>query len=262
MNPIHTLLTAGAGRLSVLAALFLFTPIGAIAQDHEYPFVFYPLDGDTTVEYLFDWYEVEPDGLLRRDQQLWGKRAPVLMGTIRPEMHPEGTTIHLRASSLDGELLDEHLLIVHDTTFHQFASAQSPFFFECRYEHNTDGTMFDTGYMFEIEDDTVQLDFFNLTEKKVRYDHDMLFFDRSRNAYEMVNIEEGRSDQTVLSFVVVPDSSRIEMHLFEFITRDQDTLSFVATAIGDVDGYTHVHVPERSQPEMMLGRILPSQAPR
>ena len=54
MNPFHTLLPAGAGRLPALAALFLFIPLCTIAQDHEYPFVFYPLDGDTTVEYLFD----------------------------------------------------------------------------------------------------------------------------------------------------------------------------------------------------------------
>ena len=262
MNPFHTLLTAGAGRLPVLAALFLFIPLCAIAQDHEYPFVFYPLDGDTTVEYLFDWYEVEPDGLMRRDQQLWGKQAPALVGTIRPELHPEGTTIHLRASSLDGVLLDEHLLIVHDTTFSHFAYAQTPFFFECQHEYKPGGTVFDTGYMFEVEDDTIRMEFFNLTEEKVRFEHSKLFFDEAREAYEMQGISEGRSDRTVLSFPVVPDTNRIEMHFFEFITRDQDTLSFVASAIGAVDGYTHVHMPSRSEGDILLGRVLPAAPPR
>ena len=253
---------AKAAALTLLIGFLLSLGTSAHAQRHEYPFVYYPIEVDTTVQFLYDWYEVEPDGLLRRDHQLIGRQAHALYGSIRPEMYPEGTTIHLRARSLQGTLLDEQLLVVHDTTFLVFGAPEATFDFYSEYDTLPDASVYDTGYMFEVEDDTLQLDFFNLTDQKVRFDHSVLIYDDRDQAYHMNTLEEGRSKSSILPMVVIPNPEHVELHFFEFITSGGDTLDFVGAAVGEADGYSRMHFPVRSRDDLLLGRVLPSVKPR
>ena len=71
---------AGAVSTTVLAAVFvcLFTLCGAQlqAQEHLYHFRYHPVNPDTSIHYLYDWYEMEPDGWMRRE-----------VGMFKEEMH-------------------------------------------------------------------------------------------------------------------------------------------------------------------------------
>ena len=95
---------AGAVSTKVLVAVFvfLFTLSAAElrAQEHRYHFYYHPVNPDTSIRYLYDWYEIEPDGWMRREMGMFKEEMHDLYGTLEPERHPDGTAINLRVFSL------------------------------------------------------------------------------------------------------------------------------------------------------------------
>ena len=71
------------------------------AQEHRYHFRHHPVNPDTSIRYLYDWFEIEPDGWMRRGGHVQGGNA--ICTTLEPERHPDGTAINLRVF----EVLDD-----------------------------------------------------------------------------------------------------------------------------------------------------------
>ena len=120
---------AGAVSTKVLVAVFvfLFTLSAAElrAQEHRYHFHYHPVNPDTSIRFLYDWYEIEPDGWMRREMGMFKEEMHDLYGTLEPERHPDGTAINLRVFSLEGDLLDDRTYVCLDTTIIGFGSIHS-----------------------------------------------------------------------------------------------------------------------------------------
>ena len=100
MNPYRSALNWGC----VVFVLFACWS-EASAQEHQYHFHYHPVNPDTSIHYLYDWFEIEPDGLVRREVGMFKKEMHDLYGAMKPENHPDGTAINLRVFSLEGILL-------------------------------------------------------------------------------------------------------------------------------------------------------------
>ena len=257
---------AGAVSTTVLAAVFvcLFTLCGAQlqAQEHLYHFRYHPVNPDTSIRYLYDWYEVEPDGWMRREVGMFKEEMHDLYGTLTPENHPDGTAINLRVFSLEGELLDDRKFVCRDTTIVQFGPIQSDFRVVIQHETDPDATIFDTGYMFVAEDEMAVVEFFNLTDGKVSFKHSWFYWDAEEEAFFVDEGVSGRSSDAVVRIPVAPDFRRMQYHAFEFVTEDRDTVTFNANVAGDVILGSHLLFQERDRGDIVLGRVKPGAPPR
>ena len=257
---------AGAVSTKVLVAVFvfLFTLSAAElrAQEHRYHFHYHPVNPDTSIRYLYDWYEIEPDGWMRREMGMFKEEMHDLYGTLEPERHPDGTAINLRVFSLEGELLDDRTYVCLDTTIIGFGPIHSDFRVEIEHETNPDASMFDTGFMFVAEDDTAFVEFFNLTDGKVRFEHGWFYWDAEEEAFFGGEGVSGRTSDAVIRIPVAPDFRRMQYHFFEFVTADRDTVTFHASVAGDVTLGSHLLFEERDRGDIVLGRVKPGAPPR
>lgn len=257
MNPYRSALNWGC----VVFVLFACWS-EANAQKHQYHFHYRPVNPDTSIQYLYDWYEVEPDGWMRRDAGMFKKQFHDLYGTLEPERHPEGTAINLRVFSLEGELLDDRKFVCRDTTIVQFGPIQSDFRVDIQHEINPDATIFDTGIIFVVEDDIAVVEFFNLTGGKVSFEHSWFYWDAEEEAFFVDEGVSGRSSDAVIRIPVAPDFRRMQYHAFEFVTADRDTVTFNAHVTGDVILGSHLLFEERDRGAIVLGRVQAGVSPR
>ena len=257
---------SGAVFTAVLTAVFvgLFTLCACRlqAQEHQYHFHYHPVNPDTAIRYLYDWYEIEPDGWMRRDLGMFKKELHDLYGTLEPENRPDGTAINLRVFRLEGELLDDRKFVCRDTTIIQFGPIQSDFHVEIQHEINPDATSYDNGYMFIVEDDKAVVEFFNLTEGKVRFEHGWFYWDHEEEAFRGGPGQSGRTDDRVIEIPVTPIFGSVVMHYFEFITAERDTVYFHANVAGDPVLGAHLLFEVRDCGAFVLGRVKPADSPR
>ena len=253
-NPLRSVVMAAKPSLVVMLLLALSCTC-VPAQEHQYHFHYHPVNPDTSIRYLYDWYEIEPDGWMRREMGMFKEEMHDLYGTLQPERHPDGTAINLRVFSLEGELLDDRKFVCRDTTILQFGPIQSDFRVEIEHETDPDATIFDTGYMFVAEDDTAVVEFFNLTEGKVSFKHSWFYWDAEEEAFFVDEGISGRSSDAVLRIPVVPDFRRMQYHSFEFVTADRDTVTFNAHVGGDVILGSQLLFEERDRGAIVLGRV-------
>ncbi len=257
MKPYRSALNLGC------AAFVLFASWSeASAQEHQYYFHYHPVNPDTSIRYLYDWFEIEPDGLVRREVGMFKKEMHDLYGTMKPENHPDGTAINLRVFSLEGILLDDRKFVCRDTTILQFGPIQSDFRVEIQHETDPDDTVFDTGIMFVAEDDTAVVEFFNLTDGKVSFEHRWFYWDAEEEAFFVDEDVSGRSSDAVIRIPVVPDFGRMQYHAFEFVTTDKDTVTFNASALGNAILGSHLLFEERDLGDIVLGRVKAGDPPR
>jgi len=262
---IHFPTTAPHLKLIFAAVFFVFflsLDVRLQAQEHQYHFHYYPVNPDTSLRYLYDWYEIEPDGWMRRDAGMFKEELYDLYGTLEPEGHPEGTSIYIRVSNLDGEVLDERTFVCRDTTILQFGPVESDFRMGLQHQTNPDASIYDTGYMFVAEDDTAVVEFFNLTGEKVRFEHGWFYWDQEEEAFHAGQGVSGRTSEAVIKIPVSPRFGSVQMHYFEFVTADMDTLMFNANVVGDVVLGSHLLFQERDRGSIVLGRVLASKPPR
>ena len=250
---------AGAVNTTVLAAVFVglfnFCSAHLQAQKHLYHFHYHPVNPDTSIHYLYDWYEVEPDGWVRHDVGMFKEEMHDLFGTMKPENHPDGTAINLRVFSLEGELLDDRKFVCRDTTIVQFGPIQSDFRVEIQHETDPDETMYDTGYMFVAEDDMAVVEFFNLADGTVRFKHGWFYWDDREEVPRLAQGQTGRTTDRVIEVEVKPEFGSVVIHYFEFITAEQDTVLFYADVLGDPVMGSHLLFQERDRGDFVLGRV-------
>ncbi len=247
---------------AVFFCLFTLCASGLRAQEHRYHFHYHPVNADTSIRYLYDWYEMEPDGWMRREVGMFKEEMHDLYGTMEPERHPDGTAINLRVFSLDGELLDDRRYVCRDTTIIGFGPIHSDFRVHIEHEINPDATIFDTGFMFVAEDDTAFVEFFNLTDGKVSFEHSWFYWDAEEEAFFVDEGASGRSSDAVIRIPVAPDFRRLQYHAFEFVTADRDTVLFNAHVTGDVILGSHLLFEERDRGGIVLGRVKPGNSQR
>lgn len=246
----------------VFVGLFTFCACRLQAQEHQYHFHYHPVNPDTAIRYLYDWYEIEPDGWMRRDLGMFKKELHDLYGTLEPENRPDGTAINLRVFRLEGELLDDRKFVCRDTTIIQFGPIQSDFHVEIQHEINPDATSYDNGYMFIVEDDKAVVEFFNLTEGKVRFEHGWFYWDLEEEAIFGGEGVSGRASDAVICIPVATDFRGIQFHYFEFVTSDWDTVTFNANMAVDVILGSHQLFQERDRGDVVIGRVLVKDPPR
>lgn len=247
---------------AVFVVLFLSLDVRLQAQEHLYHFHYYPVNPDTSIRYLYDWYEIEPDGWMRRELGMFKEEMHDLYGTLKPEGHPEGTSIYIRVSSLEGELLDERTFVCRDTIILQFGPVESDFRLGLQHEANPDASIYETGYMFVAEDDKAVVEFFNLTDDKVSFEHGWFYWDQKEEAFRNGEAVSGRTSDAVIQISVAPDFGAIQWHYFEFVTADRDTVVFNANVAGDVILGSHLLFQERDRGAIVLGRVLADKPPR
>lgn len=258
---IQSTLSPATGAVSstvlVAAFPFLFILGGAHlqAQEHLYHFHYHPVNPDTSIRYLYDWYEVEPDGWMRREVGMFKEEMHDLYGTLKPENHPDGTAINLRVFNLEGELLDDRKFVCRDTTILQFGPIQSDFRVEIQHETDPDATIFETGYMFVAEDDMAVVEFFNLTDGKVSFEHSWFYWDAEEEAFFVDEGVSGRTSDAVIHIPVAPDFQRMQYHAFQFVTADKDTVTFNAHVAGDAILGSQLLFEERDRDAIVLGRV-------
>lgn len=264
MKTINLTSAAGVCTQQVLAAVFMamntLSGLDVLAQEHQYHFHYHPVNPDTSIRYLYDWYEIEPDGLIRREEGMFKEELHALYGTLEPERHPDGTAIYLRVFNLEGDLLDDRTFVCRDTTIIQFGPIQSDFRVEIQHETNPDASIYDNGYMFVAEDDTVVVEFFNLTDGKVSFEHGWFYWDE--DGLQGGEGLAGRSSDAVIRIPVAPDFRGMQFHYFEFVTADRDTVRFNAHVAGDVIMGSHLFFQERDRGAIVLGRVLAANPPR
>ena len=254
--------SARCGLTAVFVCLFAFCGSHLNAQEHLYRFHYHPVNPDTSIRYLYDWYEIEPDGWMRREMGMFKEEMHDLYGTMEPERHPDGTAINLRVFSLEGELLDDRRYVCRDTTIIGFGPIHSDFRVEIEHETNPDASIFDTGTMFVAEDDTAFVEFFNLTDGKVSFEHSWFYWDAEEEAFFVDEGVSGRTSDAVIRIPVAPDFRRMQYHAFEFVTADRDTVFFNAHVTGDVILGSHLLFEERDRGDIVLGRVKAGNTPR
>ena len=254
--------SARFGLTAVIVCLFVFCCSDLNAQEHLYRFHYHPVNPDTSIRYLYDWYEIEPDGWMRREMGMFKEEMHELYGTLKPEDHPDGTAINLRVFSLEGELLDDRKFVCRDTTILQFGPIQSDFRVEIQHETNPDASIYDTGYMFVVEDDMAVVEFFNLTDGKVSFEHGWFYWDAEEEAILGGTGLSDRTSDAVIRIPVSPDFRGMQYHYFEFVTADQDTVTFNASVAGDVILGSHLLFEQRDRGAIVLGRVKAGNTPR
>lgn len=212
MKTINSTSAAGVCTKQILAGVFMamntLSSLDVLAQKHQYHFHYHPVNPDTSIRYLYDWYEIEPDGWMRREMGMFKEEMHELCGTLEPERYPEGTVIHIRASSLEGVLIDERTLVCRDTTILQFGPVDSEFRMGLLHETDPEASIYDTGVWFVAESDSAVVEFFNLTDRKVRFEHGWFYWDAQEEAFFAGEGVSGRTSEAVIQIQVAPGSAQ------------------------------------------------------
>ena len=116
--------------------------------------------------------------------------------------------------------------------------------------------------MFVVKDETAVVEFFNLTDGKVSYEHGWFYWDFEEEAFHAGEGASGRTADPVIRIPVTPKMETVQMHYFEFVTAEKDTVFFNANVAGDPEMGSHLQFQERDRGHIVLGRVRGADFPR